>query len=165
MYLSTKQFGPVSTGHRQWRAAEIRDSSRCAWAHGYGRYVELTFGAKELDERGWVVDFGGLQFVKDFLDKEWDHRLLLSSEDPLLDDFLAIDKKGGVNVNVMDASKGWGPGIEQSCKFLFDNINPEIKKQTNNRCWIDMVRVWEHEKNSAMYQPEMIRYDWTISNN
>ncbi len=153
MYYSTKTFGPISTGHRQWRAAELRDSSRCAWAHGYGRHVELTFAASELDDRGWVVDFGGLRFVKAFLEDNWDHRLLLSSEDPLLNEFLELEKKGGVNVNIMDASKGWGPGIEQSCKFVFDNINPMILEQTGNRCWISKVQIWEHEKNSAVFEP------------
>jgi 6-pyruvoyltetrahydropterin/6-carboxytetrahydropterin synthase len=153
MYYSTKKFGPISTGHRQWRAAEIRDSSRCAWAHGYGRYVELTFAASELDARGWVVDFGGLRNVKSFLDHEWDHRLLLSSDDPLLAEFLALDKLGGCNVNVMDVTKGWGPGIEQSCKFVYDHIEPLITKQTEGRCTIAKVQIWEHEKNTAIYKP------------
>lgn len=153
MYFSTKKIGPISTGHRQWRAAELRDSSRCAWAHGYGRHVEFTFGAEELDDRGWVVDFGGLRFVKKFLEDNWDHRLLLSSEDPLLAEFLALHEKGGVNVNVMNAAKGWGPGIEQSCKFVYDNINPIIQEQTNQRCWITKVQIWEHENNSAIYEP------------
>lgn len=153
MYFSTKTFGPISTGHRQWRASELRDSSRCAWAHGYGRHVELTFAADELDERGWVVDFGGLRFVKAFLEDNWDHMLLLSSEDPLLEEFLELEKKGGVKVNVMDATRGWGPGIEQSCKFVYDKVNPMIMGMTHDRCWVSKVQIWEHENNSAIFEP------------
>ena len=151
-YFSTKKWGPICTGHRQWRAAELRDSSRCAWAHGYGRHVEMTFAADELDARGWVVDFGDLRQVKNWIEEQWDHRLLLSSEDPLLEDFLALQEKGGCNVNVMDADQGWGPGIEQSCKYLYDNINPMILERTGGRCRIARVQVWEHENNSAVYQ-------------
>lgn len=151
MYFSTKKFGPISTGHRQPLAAETRDSARCMWAHGYGREIEFTFVGEELDARGWVVDFGGLRFIKEFLEKEWDHRLLLTDKDPLLDEFKRLHDLGGVNINVMDSSKGWGPGIEQSCKFLFDNLNPLVQNQTFDRCEIYKIQVWEHQLNSAIY--------------
>jgi 6-pyruvoyltetrahydropterin/6-carboxytetrahydropterin synthase len=154
MYYSTKKFGAISTGHRQFRAAELRDSSRCAWAHGYGRHVEFTFGASELDARGWVVDFGGLRFVKAFLDEQWDHRLLLSSEDPLLPQFLELQELGGCNINVMDASKGWGPGIEQSCRFVYDHIAPRIFSDSAGRCSVTKVQIWEHDNNSAIFVPD-----------
>ncbi len=58
---------------------------------------------------------------------------------------------GGVNINIMDSSKGWGPGIEQSCKFLFDNINSMIQNLTFDRCEVYKIEVWEHELNSAYY--------------
>ena len=29
--------------------------------HGYSLQFKFTFGASELDERNWVVDFGGLE--------------------------------------------------------------------------------------------------------
>lgn len=151
MYLSTKKFGPISVGHRQPLAAETRDSARCMWAHGYGREIEFTFIATELDARGWVVDYGGLRPVKDWIESQWDHRLLLTDTDPLLYKFQELDMLGGVNINIMDSSKGWGPGIEQSCKFLFDNINTMIQNMTSDRCEIYSVRVWEHALNSSIY--------------
>ena len=56
----------------------------------------------------------------------------------------------------MDVAKGWGPGIEASCKFVFDNVNPKIKELTNNRVWIDTIEIYEHEFNSALYvNPEV----------
>ena len=38
MYYSYKRIGPISTGHRQYKA-----DSHCRWIHGYGRYIELKF--------------------------------------------------------------------------------------------------------------------------
>ena len=54
-YFSTKRFGPICTGHRQWR-----DDGHCKYIHGYGRHVQVTFEG-ELDHRQWVMDFGFLQ--------------------------------------------------------------------------------------------------------
>ena len=54
-----------ATGHscafRQWRA-----DSHCNLIHGYALQFELKFGG-ELDERNWVIDFGDLGKLKDFL--------------------------------------------------------------------------------------------------
>ena len=47
--------------------------------------------------------------------------------------------------------EGYGPGIEDSCKWVFDNVDPMIIEKTNGRVWLDCVRVYEHEKNWAQY--------------
>jgi 6-pyruvoyltetrahydropterin/6-carboxytetrahydropterin synthase len=146
-FKSTKRFGPISVGHRQWR-----DDGHCAFVHGYGRYVEFVFEG-EPDHRQWVLDFGDLKDVKTWIDQQWDHRLLLASDDPLLDTFLVLHDAGGCNINIMDIRQGWGPGIEGSCKFLYDQIQPMISEKTNYRVRIASVRVWEHENNSAYYIP------------
>jgi 6-pyruvoyltetrahydropterin/6-carboxytetrahydropterin synthase len=146
MYYSTKRIGPISTGHRQWR-----DKGHCKWAHGYGRYVKFTFACKTLDERMWCMDFGDLKWVKKWLEDQWDHRMLIASDDPYLKLFKELHEMDAISMNVMDVTKGWGPGIEASCKFVFDNINPKIQELTNNRVWIDTVEIYEHEFNSAFY--------------
>ena len=143
MFKSTKKFGPISTGHRQW----LHDG-HCSWVHGYGRNVQITFACNQLDERGWVMDFGGLKEVKKFLEDEWDHRTLISEHDPLLPDLLELQEKGGININVM--YDPYGPGIEQSCLFVFDNVN-DLINQKSNRVWVEKVEIWEHENNSAYY--------------
>lgn len=145
IFKSTKKLGPISVGHRQWR-----DNGHCAWVHGYGRHVEFTFSG-EPDERQWVLDFGDLRDVKAWIDSQWDHRLLLASDDPLLEHFMKLHELNAVNINVMDVTKGWGPGIEGSCKFLHDNIQPMITEKTKGRVEIVSVQVWEHEHNSALY--------------
>tara|TARA_Y100001951_G_C11241663_1_gene240876 strand:- start:50 stop:550 length:501 start_codon:yes stop_codon:yes gene_type:complete len=148
-FTSTKRFGPISVGHRQWR-----DKGHCKFAHGYGRYVEFTFACEELDDKGWVMDFGGLKDVKKRIEKEWDHRMLIASDDPLLDIFKELHGKNGVDLNIMNVELGWGPGIEASCKFMYDTISTIITVQTDGRVWIKKVQIWEHENNSATYEIE-----------
>mgnify|MGYP003656349465 CR=1 FL=1 len=105
-FKSSKRFGPITTGHRQWR-----DDGHCSFVHGYGRYVRITFESSELDERGWVMDFGDLKDVK----------------------------------------KCYYPGIEESCRYLYDMINPMIKEKTDSRVEITRIEIWEHENNHAEY--------------
>ena len=61
-----------------------------------------------------------------------------------------IDKIGGCNLNIMP--KGYGPGIEDSCKWVYDNVNRIVSEKTLGRVWIEKVRVYEHENNWAEYQ-------------
>ena len=56
---------------------------------------------------------------------------------------------GGVNLNVMP--EGYGPGIEDSCKYVYDKVNPMIKEKTDSRVEITRVEIWEHENNHAEY--------------
>ncbi len=123
-FKSTKKLGPISVGHRQWR-----DDGHCRFVHGYGRYVQFTFSG-ELDHRQWVMDFGDLKDIKKWIEQQWDHRLLLASDDPHLEDFKKMHDLGTMNINVMDVAKGWGPGIEASCKFVYDNVQPIIAEKT-----------------------------------
>ena len=110
-FQSTKKLGPISVGHRQWR-----DNGHCAWVHGYGRYIQFTFEG-DLDERQWVMDFGDLKDVKQWLEEQWDHRVMIASDDPQLEKLKEMHDLSIMNINVMDVDKGWGPGIEASCNL------------------------------------------------
>ena len=143
-YKSSKRFGPITTGHRQWR-----DKGHCSYVHGYGRYVRLTFEAIELDERGWVMDFGDLKDVKSWIESEWDHRTLIAADDPAIPELKTLEEVGGINLNILP--EGYLPGIEESCRYLYDKLNPVIQRKTNNRVEITRVEIWETEKNQAEY--------------
>lgn len=146
-FSSTKRFGPISTGHRQWR-----DDGHCAWLHGYGRTVKVEFSGSHLDEKMWMVDFGALRGLKAWLESEWDHRMLIASDDPELAILMELDAKGIISINVLDVNQGYGPGIEASCKYVYDKFDAEVRKQTEGRCWVEQVEIWEHEFNSAIYK-------------
>lgn len=144
MFTSTKRFGPISTGHRQWR-----DDGHCSRIHGYGRIVEIEFGCHELDDRGWVQDFGGLKTVNEWLHLMWDHRVLVAEDDPHLGELRKMDSLGLIKINVLKAP--YGPSIEQGARHVFDHVNEWVEAESQGRVWVQSVRVWEHENNAAKY--------------
>jgi len=44
-----------------------------------------------------------------------------------------------------------GVGIEKFAEYCFKISNNFIKEQSEGRCWVDKVEVFEHENNSAIY--------------
>ena len=80
-----------STGHscafRQWKA-----KSHCNLIHGYALQFEFTFGGNELDESNWIVDFGGLKPLKEWLKHMFDHTYLVAEDDPELETFVDLAK-------------------------------------------------------------------------
>lgn len=155
MFCSTKKIGPISTSHRNWHAATNpnRDSRKCSWVHGYSRYIEFTF-IGELDRHQWVYDFGDCKFIKQWLDEKWDHKTLISSDDPELEFLKQCEERDLLKLTIIPADNPeWGPGIEGSAKWVFDVINPLVLEKTKGRVAIAKIEIWEHEHNSASYSP------------
>lgn len=69
----------LSCVFRQWR-----DTSHCSFLHGYAIAVTLRFSASKLDERGWVISFGGFSQIKEYLAATFDHKTLVATDDPHL---------------------------------------------------------------------------------
>ena len=62
MFSSTKIIELGSCAFRQPQA-----TSHCRFVHGYRLVGKFWFGANELDENNWVVDFGSLKHLKNIL--------------------------------------------------------------------------------------------------
>lgn len=81
MYQSRKTYGNergFSCVFRQWRSTH----SHCSLLHGYAIGIELDFVSATLDERGWVMDFGGLKAFEDWARFMFDHTVLVAFDDP-----------------------------------------------------------------------------------
>lgn len=143
-YQSTKIIDLGSCAFRQWKA----DHSHCKFIHGYRLQAKFWFGCSTLDNKNWVVDFGGLKELKAALEKQFDHTLCIAADDPLLEEFKKLHEKGGCDLRIMPD----GVGIERTAEWCFKIANEIIRSQTNNRCWVDQVEVWEHDKNSAIFK-------------
>jgi 6-pyruvoyltetrahydropterin/6-carboxytetrahydropterin synthase len=86
MYYSRKTYGNdrgFSCAFRQWRSTH----SHCSLLHGYSIGIELEFRSPVLDERNWVMDFGGLKAFEDWARFMFDHTVLVASDDPHLELF------------------------------------------------------------------------------
>ena len=73
-FYSTKTYNNdrgLSCAFRQWRA----EHSHCKLIHGYSLGFKVIFECDELDERNWVMDFGGLKKFKNWLEDMFDHTL------------------------------------------------------------------------------------------
>ena len=95
------------------------------------------------------MDFGDLRDIKRWIESEWDHNVLIAADDPLIPELKKLEETGAIYLNILP--DGYYPGIEESCRYLYDMINPMIQKKTNNRVEITRVEIWEHENNHAEY--------------
>ena len=132
-----------ATGHscafRQWRA-----DSHCNLIHGYALQFEFVFGGTELDERNWIVDFGGLKPLKEWLKYMFDHTYLVAEDDPEMETVLMLADKKLIDVRQVTAT-----GCERFAEMAFDKAEEIVRDLTNGRCWVQRVTVREHEANSA----------------
>lgn len=144
-FKSTKMFRGFPCCHRQWR-----DKGHCAYLHGYDRSVRMIFACRELDGRGWVVDFGGLKRVKMWLEHWFDHTTLIAEDDPELEVFKDLHERRVLDLRILP-----GVGMEVSSAFIHAHVNPVIQKLTGNRCWVESVECIENDKNSAIFQADV----------
>jgi len=149
MYVSTKRYGHdagFSMCYRQHKA-----DSHCKFLHGYSLAFEFEFESPELDVRNWVCDFGGFRTLKDFLEKYFDHTLLVAADDPQFDDLVKLDNTeaglGIAQVRIVDKT-----GCEGIAQFLYWYIN-EVWLLDNgyggSQVHCRRVRVFETPSNSA----------------
>ena len=47
---------------------------QCARLHGHNYLIEVELSSETLDETGFIVDFGELKPIKEWLDETFDHR-------------------------------------------------------------------------------------------
>lgn len=92
-YLSTKTYGNdigLSCCFRQWRSRH----SHCSTLHGYSIGIKLVFESETLDDRNWVMDFGGLKAFKAWAEYMFDHTLVIAEDDPHLAAFKLLSNLG-----------------------------------------------------------------------
>lgn len=111
--ISTKTYGdekgfPVA--YRQWRA-----ESHCNVNHGYNMKFHFEFECCDLDERNWSVDYGSLRTIKEALDDWFDHKTLVSEDDPKREIFEILANEKLANLTWVEAT-----GCEALARFLWD---------------------------------------------
>lgn len=144
-YRSTKRYGHdrgYSCCFRQWRA-----DSHCNMLHGYALAFKFTFEANELDDRNWVIDFGALGDIKDWLEKVFDHTVLVATDDPEYDWYVKAQVRGLMRLSIFQHV-----GCEAVAQSVYQWVQQWlIDKGHAPRVHLHAVEVWEHEGNSASY--------------
>jgi 6-pyruvoyltetrahydropterin/6-carboxytetrahydropterin synthase len=170
-YLSTKTYGNdrgLSCCFRQWRSTH----SHCSLLHGYSIGIKLIFESETLDDRNWVMDFGGLKAFKEWSEWQFDHTLVVAKDDPHLEKFqtlaaLGLNNIGGIcDLRIVD-----GVGCEMFAELaykematilhIFKNGNEyycpngnqfQARYPVGAGVRLRSVEVFEHAGNSAIYE-------------
>jgi 6-pyruvoyltetrahydropterin/6-carboxytetrahydropterin synthase len=170
-YLSTKTYGNdrgLSCCFRQWRSTH----SHCSLLHGYSIGIKLIFESETLDDRNWVMDFGGLKAFKEWADHMFDHTLVIAEDDPHREMFenmakLGLQDQGGVcDIRIVEAV-----GCEKFSELAYKKMQNILETfQRGESCTIEngkifecrypvgqgvrlrSVEVFEHNANSAVYE-------------
>ena len=138
-FYSTKLIELGSTAFRQPFA-----DSHCKYVHGYNLKARFYFKSSILDDNNWVVDFGAFKGLREELKKTFDHKTIISKKDPELHWFRIAHQKGIIDLIEMEDIS-----IEMFAQFCLNLA----EKYTLERVICYKVEVFEHEKNSGIYEP------------
>ena len=133
------------------------------------------FESDTLDDRNWVMDFGGLKAFKDWAEHMFDHTLVVAEDDPYLAMFqqmaeLGLQDQGGVcNLRVVNAV-----GCEKFAELVYHVMTDILRTFQAGQSWtflpdeniacytprypvgqgvrLRSAEVFEHAGNSAIYE-------------
>lgn len=134
----------LSVCFRQWA-----DKSHCHFLHGYAIKVSLEFASLELDERNWVVPFGELKAVKQYLVENFDHKTVIAATDPELETFKMLHTKGLIDMIIVPAVS-----VEMFAKAIFEKVIAWLDASDGKygNVVLKKVSVSEHDANCAYYE-------------
>ncbi len=144
MLTCKKTYHDIPFAHRQHR-----HNGHCALIHGHNWAITLTFTCKETDVNGFVVDFGQLKYLKEWIDRHLDHACLFNADDPEREKLI---KHFGPLFRVYTLPNCSSEGLAEHLYGIFD---PMVREQTDGRVWITQVDIREDSKNSARYTQEL----------
>lgn len=136
--ISVERYHDISMGHRV-----VGHESKCRHLHGHNYRIHFTCTAEGLDALGRVIDFSEIkERLCLWLEAQWDHKLMLWSEDPLLPE---LERLASEDLCVVP----FNPTAEQIARHLVEVVGPAQLAGTG----ITLVacRVEETRKCSATY--------------
>ncbi len=144
MFTCQKTYSDIPFAHRQHR-----HDGHCSQIHGHNWGFTFTFGCDELDECGFVVDFGKLKPIRRWIDENLDHACLFNRDDPHLEAILAVNQTTGCQI--------YRPYIVDQCsseglaRHLFPIVDKLVREISAGRAYLISVQVVEDSRNSATY--------------
>ncbi len=134
MFSITKEIA-FCYGHRL-----IKHPGKCRHIHGHSVKAAITIKASRLDHQGMVCDFSQIKKVaKIYIDKHFDHNLLLHRDDPII----PLLQNAGEKYLALDQH----PTAENLSQLLFQHFKTQ---------GFDILKVtlWETASAYACYQEE-----------
>jgi len=139
MMTITKRYSNLKAAHRNWR-----HDGHCAKVHGENWTFDITFEARELDNCGFVIDFGKLEPLRMWLNLVFDHVVIVEKDDPSLELFKSLDKNNIMRISIVPATSAEG-----LASFVLSEADRIVRQLTDFRVKATKVVCFEDEKNSA----------------
>jgi 6-pyruvoyltetrahydropterin/6-carboxytetrahydropterin synthase len=132
MYSVTKRI-EFCYGHRLLDYQGV-----CRHPHGHNGVAEIEVRTGALDHRNMVVDFSDLKrVVKEWVDRELDHKMILRHDDPLVASLRAL----GEPIYVVDSN----PTAERIARLIY-----EVSRE--HGLPVSRVTLWETPSSWATYE-------------
>lgn len=141
MITCRKCYNDIPFAHRQHH-----HDGHCALIHGHNWGIHITFGCVRPDANGFVVDFGKLKFIRQWIDQHLDHACVFNVDDPMLPALTAV---GGDAVWKVYTVKSCS--CEGIAEHLFSVFDQMVKSATEGRAFVVSIEVTEDSRNSATY--------------
>lgn len=135
-YTTATRYHDISCGHRV-----VGHHSKCKYLHGHNYRIHFTIQARRLNELGMVLDFGVIkELFCEWLERNWDHRFLIHTDDPMKEALLSLDPE---SIRVVS----FNPTAENMANYLLSELGPRLLKGRD--CELIRVVVEETRKCSA----------------
>ncbi len=132
MFQVTREI-PFCYGHRL-----MNYEGKCKNLHGHNGIAVITIEGETLDNRGMIVDFSDVKkVVSKWIDEQFDHRLLLHKDDPLLPLLLEHNEP----IQALEVN----PTAENIAKLIFDFV-------AQSGFPVVEVKLWETPSCFAVYK-------------
>ena len=114
----------------------------CKHPHGHNAVAEIEIRSAALDQRSMVCDFSDVKhLVKSWIDREIDHKMILRSDDPLVNPLREL----GEPVFLVESN----PTVERIARLIYEHVQ-------QSGLPVVRVKVWETPTSSATYEPDAI---------
>lgn len=136
--ITVERYHDISMGHRV-----VGHENKCRHLHGHNYRIHFTCTANELDDLGRVIDFSLIKaHLCEWLEINWDHKMVLWQEDPLLEQLKDIVPEDIVTIP-------FNPTAEQLAQYLVTVVGPQQLAGTGVK--LISVKIDETRKCSASY--------------
>ncbi|MGF1529871.1 MAG: 6-pyruvoyl tetrahydropterin synthase family protein [Puniceicoccaceae bacterium] len=142
MFTCSKLYPEIPFAHRQHR-----HNGHCALIHGHNWSFRLTFAAEELDACGFVVDFGSLGYVKEWLFKTFDHACCFNRDD--LEGLRLVES----HPHFFHAVVIENCSAEGIAQYVCESVGRLVTTETGGRVRVAQVEVFEDTRNAACFKP------------
>ena len=137
--IIAQRYHDICCGHRV-----VGHEGKCKHLHGHNYRFEFQLeAANGLDKVGRVMDFSIIKSTLcQWLEDNWDHKMLIWEKDPMLPALKEIDSKG---IWIVE----FNPTAENIAEYFVENIAPRILQNTN--CELTRLKIEETRKCSVIY--------------